>query len=35
MEADEVAALAVHLATEEARGINGQAINIDGGSVVY
>jgi NAD(P)-dependent dehydrogenase (short-subunit alcohol dehydrogenase family) len=35
MEAEEVAALAVHLATEEARGINGQAINIDGGSVVY
>ena len=35
MEAEEVAALAVHLATDEARGINGQAINIDGGSVVY
>jgi NAD(P)-dependent dehydrogenase (short-subunit alcohol dehydrogenase family) len=35
MEPGEVAALAVHLATEEARGINGQAINIDGGAVVY
>jgi NAD(P)-dependent dehydrogenase (short-subunit alcohol dehydrogenase family) len=35
MEPEEVAALAVHLATEEARGINGQAINIDGGAVVY
>ncbi len=35
MEAEEVAALAVHLASEEARGINGQAINVDGGAVVY
>ncbi|HEY7698620.1 MAG TPA: SDR family NAD(P)-dependent oxidoreductase [Vicinamibacteria bacterium] len=35
MEPDEVAAVAVLLASEEARGINGQAINIDGGAVVY
>ncbi len=35
MEAEEVAAVAVHLASEEARGINGQAINVDGGAVVY
>jgi NAD(P)-dependent dehydrogenase (short-subunit alcohol dehydrogenase family) len=35
MEPEEVAAVAVYLATEEARGINGQAINIDGGAVVY
>jgi NAD(P)-dependent dehydrogenase (short-subunit alcohol dehydrogenase family) len=34
MEPEEVAAVAVLLASEEARGINGQAINIDGGSVV-
>lgn len=32
--AEEVAALAVLLASHEGRGINGQAINIDGGSVV-
>lgn len=35
MEAEEVAAVAVLLASEESRGINGQAINIDGGAVVY
>jgi NAD(P)-dependent dehydrogenase (short-subunit alcohol dehydrogenase family) len=35
IEPEEVAALAVLLASEEARGINGQAINIDGGAVVY
>lgn len=35
MEPEEVAAVAVYLATEEARGINGQAINVDGGAVVY
>jgi NAD(P)-dependent dehydrogenase (short-subunit alcohol dehydrogenase family) len=31
---DEVAALALLLASEEGRGINGQAINVDGGSVL-
>jgi 3-hydroxybutyrate dehydrogenase len=31
---EEVAALALLLASEEGRGINGQAINVDGGSVV-
>lgn len=31
---DEVASLAVLLASEEGRGINGQAINVDGGSVL-
>lgn len=31
---EEVAALAVLLASEEGRGINGQAINVDGGSVL-
>jgi len=31
---DEVASLAVMLASEEAHGINGQAINLDGGSVM-
>jgi NAD(P)-dependent dehydrogenase (short-subunit alcohol dehydrogenase family) len=35
MEPEEVAAVAVLLASEEARGVNGQAINIDGGAVVY
>jgi NAD(P)-dependent dehydrogenase (short-subunit alcohol dehydrogenase family) len=34
MEPEEVAAVAVLLASEDARGINGQAINIDGGAVV-
>jgi 3-hydroxybutyrate dehydrogenase len=32
---EEVAALTLLLASEEGRGINGQAINIDGGSVLY
>lgn len=31
----EVAALALLLASDEGRGINGQAINIDGGSVLF
>jgi NAD(P)-dependent dehydrogenase (short-subunit alcohol dehydrogenase family) len=33
--AEEVAALALLLASEEGRGINGQAINIDGGTVLF
>ncbi|HVF22392.1 MAG TPA: SDR family oxidoreductase [Pyrinomonadaceae bacterium] len=33
--AEEVAALALLLASEEGRGINGQGINIDGGSVLF
>ncbi len=33
--AAEVAALAVLLASEEGRGINGQAINVDGGTVLF
>jgi NAD(P)-dependent dehydrogenase (short-subunit alcohol dehydrogenase family) len=33
--AEEVAALAVLLASEDGRGINGQAINIDGGGVLF
>jgi NAD(P)-dependent dehydrogenase (short-subunit alcohol dehydrogenase family) len=32
---EEVAAVALLLASEEGRGINGQGINIDGGSVFY
>jgi len=32
--AEEVAALALLLATDEGRGINGQGINVDGGSVL-
>ena len=32
---EEVAALALLLASDEGRGINGQAINVDGGSVLY
>ena len=35
VEPDEVAALALLLASEEGRGINGQAINIDGGTVLF
>jgi len=31
----EVAALALLLASDEGRGINGQAINVDGGTVLY
>jgi NAD(P)-dependent dehydrogenase (short-subunit alcohol dehydrogenase family) len=31
---EEVAALAVFLASPEARGINGQAVGVDGGEVV-
>ena len=33
--AEEVAALAVLLASAEGRGINGQAINVDGGTVLF
>jgi NAD(P)-dependent dehydrogenase (short-subunit alcohol dehydrogenase family) len=32
---EEVAALAVLLASEDGRGINGQAINVDGGTLLY
>ena len=32
---DEVADLAVYLASDSARGITGQAINVDGGAVMY
>ncbi len=35
IEPEEVAAVAVLLAGEAARGITGQAINVDGGSVMY
>lgn len=35
VEPEEVAAVAVLLASNDARGINGQAINVDGGAVVY
>ena len=33
--AEEVAALAVLIASEDGRGINGQAINVDGGTVLF
>jgi NAD(P)-dependent dehydrogenase (short-subunit alcohol dehydrogenase family) len=33
--AEEVAAVALLLASEEGRGINGQAINVDGGAVLF
>jgi len=33
--AEEVAAVALLLAAEEGRGINGQAINVDGGTVLF
>jgi 2-hydroxycyclohexanecarboxyl-CoA dehydrogenase len=33
--AEEVAALALLLASEEGRGINGQAINVDGGTIQF
>ncbi len=32
---EEVAELALLLASEEGRGINGQAINVDGGTVLF
>ncbi len=35
IEADEVAALAVWLARDGAQGVNGQAINVDGGAVMF
>ncbi len=35
VEPEEVAALASLLASDEGRGINGQAINVDGGTVLY
>ena len=33
--AEEVAALALLLASDDGRGINGQAINVDGGTVLF
>jgi enoyl-[acyl-carrier-protein] reductase (NADH) len=33
--AEEVAAVALLLASEEGQGINGQAVNVDGGSVLF
>jgi NAD(P)-dependent dehydrogenase (short-subunit alcohol dehydrogenase family) len=33
--AEEVASLALLLASEDGRGINGQAINVDGGTVTF
>jgi NAD(P)-dependent dehydrogenase (short-subunit alcohol dehydrogenase family) len=35
IESDEVAAVALLLASESARGITGQAINVDGGAVMF
>jgi NAD(P)-dependent dehydrogenase (short-subunit alcohol dehydrogenase family) len=35
IEPDEVASLAVFLALDSSRGINGQAINVDGGEVMF
>src|SRR2546430_10284205 len=35
VEPEEVAALALLLASEDGRGINGQAINVDGGTVLF
>lgn len=35
LDAEEVAALAIMLASENARGITGQSINIDGGTVMF
>jgi NAD(P)-dependent dehydrogenase (short-subunit alcohol dehydrogenase family) len=35
VEPEEVAALGVLLASDEGRGINGQAINVDGGTVMF
>ncbi len=32
---EEVAAVALLLASEDGRGINGQAVNVDGGSVLF
>jgi NAD(P)-dependent dehydrogenase (short-subunit alcohol dehydrogenase family) len=32
---EEVAALALLLASDEGRGITGQAINVDGGTVLF
>ena len=35
MDPQEIADMAVYLASDEARGITGQAINVCGGSVFY
>jgi NAD(P)-dependent dehydrogenase (short-subunit alcohol dehydrogenase family) len=35
IEPEEVASVALLLASDEGRGINGQAINVDGGTVMF
>ncbi len=35
LEPEEIAAMAVYLASDDARGITGQAINVDGGAVMH
>ncbi len=35
LEPEEIAAMALYLASDDARGITGQAINVDGGAVMY
>ncbi len=35
LEVDEIAAMAVFLASEDAKGITGQAINVCGGAVFH
>lgn len=35
LDPEEIATMAVYLASDEARGITGQAINVDGGQVMF
>ena len=35
LEPEEIAGMAVYLASEQAKGVTGQAVNVSGGSIMH